>query len=255
MREKILFRSDGNAKMGLGHVFRSLSLIEMLREEYDCTLLIRQPTEQLRLQIDKFFKQVIVLAEEEDWKKEITRICQQHLTGREVIILDGYHFDTTYQKAIAAKGNPVISIDDIPNKRFCSDAILNHGANILPQDYNAAAGTIYYLGLDYSILRNAFREVVKKKRQLPLQNDVFICFGGGDHQNYTLRAIEKSIELLQPNQINVVTGAAYAHQKSLAAYIEQSSVDIRWHSNLSAEEMVAVITQSKIAICPPSTIS
>jgi len=255
MKEKILFRSDGNAQMGLGHVFRSLSLIEMLREDYECHLIIKDPHKNLVTRISRICSHIIDLPAEKTWQQEIQHIISNYLTGKEIIILDGYHFNYDYQKAISSKGNPVISIDDIPNKTFCSDVILNHGANIFPQVYKGKAGTIYYLGLDYAILRSAFRNAAKEKRKLPLKNNIFICFGGGDSHNYTLKAVKKSIDFLNPNQINVVTGAAYNHLESLNKYVANSSINIQHHSNLSAIEMANLIKQAKIAICPPSTIS
>jgi len=42
MIKKILFRADGNYKIGLGHLFRSFALIEMFKDEYECVFLTRQ---------------------------------------------------------------------------------------------------------------------------------------------------------------------------------------------------------------------
>ena len=41
MKQRVYFRADGHAKMGLGHVIRSLALAEMLKEDFDCYFIIR----------------------------------------------------------------------------------------------------------------------------------------------------------------------------------------------------------------------
>ena len=50
-KAKIVFRADGHAKMGLGHVIRSLALADMLKEDFDCHFMIRNPLPALRVQI------------------------------------------------------------------------------------------------------------------------------------------------------------------------------------------------------------
>ncbi len=53
-----------------------------------------------------------------------------------IVVLDGYHFGTNYQKQIKLKGAKLVCIDDMHDKEFVADLIINHIPRITPQDYN-----------------------------------------------------------------------------------------------------------------------
>ena len=40
MKGKLFFRADGNGKIGLGHIVRCLSIIQMVCDYYDCVMIV-----------------------------------------------------------------------------------------------------------------------------------------------------------------------------------------------------------------------
>ncbi|MDB5222992.1 MAG: Spore coat polysaccharide biosynthesis protein predicted glycosyltransferase, partial [Chitinophagaceae bacterium] len=47
-KSHILFRADGNSKIGLGHVYRCLAIAERLSEHFNCYFAIRQQSSELK---------------------------------------------------------------------------------------------------------------------------------------------------------------------------------------------------------------
>jgi spore coat polysaccharide biosynthesis predicted glycosyltransferase SpsG len=45
---KVILRADGNSEIGLGHVYRSLALAEMLNEDFETVFLIKKPLKELK---------------------------------------------------------------------------------------------------------------------------------------------------------------------------------------------------------------
>ena len=42
MAKKIIFRADGNSQVGLGHLYRIFSLIEIAKRDYDYVLVTKE---------------------------------------------------------------------------------------------------------------------------------------------------------------------------------------------------------------------
>lgn len=61
-KRRVIFRADGNSYIGLGHVVRSLALVEMLRsEEFRIVFAIQQPNHLIEKQLREICDGVVVL--------------------------------------------------------------------------------------------------------------------------------------------------------------------------------------------------
>jgi len=112
-KSRVFFRADGSSKIGLGHVIRSLALAEMIEGEFDCSFIIREPLQYLKNQIGKVCANIIELAETTCYTEEAVQISEKFLKSSDIVVLDGYHFNTEYQSILKAKGCYLICIDDI----------------------------------------------------------------------------------------------------------------------------------------------
>lgn len=251
-KPKIYFRADGNAQMGLGHVFRSLALAEMLGGSFDCHFVIRNPLLILKTQILAVCNSIIELPETHDFTTETTYLLSI-INKNEIIVLDGYHFVTDYQKAFKNEGVKVVCLDDIYAYHFVVDAVINHAGGIAKTDYLAENSTKFYLGLQYALLRKPFRGIAKNKVEKP--DNLFICLGGADPKNDTLAILKKVEKTGENNTCYLVVGGAYLHQKSLEKFLEKTTLKVELLSNLSADDMVFYMNQCARAITPPSTVS
>jgi len=253
MKTKIYFRTDGNSQIGLGHLFRSLALADMLRKDFECIFLVRNPLENLIPKIESIAK-LIKLPTPKTNLEEAQHIAQEYISDRDIIVLDGYDFRTVYQKALKKTGCKLVCIDDIHAYYFVADVIINHASGIDKKDYSYPFGTKLYLGLRYLLLQKVFLDAAKNKKNRPANENIFISLGGADTHNHTLTALQ-IIEKKKPTaKCYVVLGQAYKHKLSFFNFVKKSNLDIRYFEGLSAQEMHNCMSACSQAVCPPSTI-
>ncbi|KAA2245345.1 UDP-2,4-diacetamido-2,4,6-trideoxy-beta-L-altropyranose hydrolase [Chitinophaga agrisoli] len=253
MKKRVNFRADGNSSIGLGHVVRSCALAAMLRDDFECHFFIREPSPVLREQILESCQEVHILPADTDYLEEAEKLTGI-LTGEEIVVLDGYNFDTAYQEIIRKTGCKLVCIDDIHAYKFLADVVINHAGGMSREDYDTKPFTQLYLGTEYALLRRDFLEEAKN-RSLAKDKEIFICLGGADINNDLIGILS----FLEANGVkekcNIVLGSAYRHFEELKAMLERTSLQTEVIRNASPKEMIAVMKRSACAICPPSTIS
>lgn len=255
MRKQVFLRADGNTSIGLGHVIRSLSIAEMLYEEFDCHFIIRSPQKAIRELILATCKSIIELSDSDDLLEEAEYLKHQFLHKEVIVVLDGYHFRTAYQKTLKIDSIRLVCIDDICDTHFIADAIINHGASVKQSDYSAEIYTKFYLGLSYAMLRKPFRKVAKTKIKREKIQNVMICFGGADPNNMTLKVLQKLDEIAFKNKIFIILGGVNKHKQVIKHFLNEVDLTYEILSNLGAEEMLSIMKKSAIAITAPSSIS
>ncbi|RMG84288.1 MAG: UDP-2,4-diacetamido-2,4,6-trideoxy-beta-L-altropyranose hydrolase [Bacteroidetes bacterium] len=255
MKTTILFRADGNNQIGLGHIARTLALADMLKLDFDCRFAIQQPDLALIPQIRGYCKDIIRLPQTNLWYEEAHMLCHEFLTGEEIVVLDGYHFDTNYQKILKTKGSKVVYIDDINDFHMAADLVINHAGGIRQHQYSAERYTRFCLGLDYALLRRPFLEAARDRLLPNAQRIAFVCLGGADPKNQTIRVLRKLERAGQIQQVYVVIGSAYKNRETLEKFVSTSRLDIMILENICAERMVDVMRLCPVAITSPSTIA
>ena len=246
-KPKVYIRADGNTEIGLGHIIRSLALANMLKEDFDCIFATRFLTPYIKKEAEVSCVEVTKLPEEGD--KHFSSFLSL-LSGREIVVLDNYFYPTEYQQLIKDKGCKLVCIDDIHDKHFVADVIINHAGGLNRELYSSAPYSALYTGTEYALLRPSF--LSRKKTQ---GDSIFISMGGADKNNDTLNILE----LLNRKNINktcfVIIGDAYLHKTLLYEFCDKTTLNIKILKNLTAEEMSEIMLQCHYAICPPSTIS
>lgn len=240
-KRKIYFRADASATIGYGHFIRTLALADMLKDDFDCTFFTTSPS---AYQIEEMGKvcSYIALTEETKFEDFINL-----LSGDEIVVLDNYFFTTGYQIQIKEKGCKLVCVDDLHNRHFVSDAVLNP-ALLLTSEYDVEPYTKLCLGLEYALLRKPF--IKQGKNVEKVFGRWLIAFGGSDFDNMT----EKYLSFLQGDsrvkEITVIVGDAYKYYDNLKNYTKASI-----YKNLTAEEMSIKMRQAEYAVLPSSTIS
>lgn len=258
MKTKVFLRADGHNKMGLGHVVRSLALAKMLERDFDCQFIVREPSRAIRELIQSEGFPLISLNEKVLVSHEAQFIAHHFLRGHEIAVLDGYHFDTNYQASIRAAAGKLVCIDDIYSTHFVADSIINHTSGIAPTNYSIEDHTDLKLGFEYLLLRQPFLEAAKQRspvQRTPRAKSVFICMGGADPNNWVLEALSACANRSDILECNVVIGSAYQHQEALEEFQEKSLLKINLYSNLNADNMVVLMSNCDMAICPASTVA
>ena len=246
-KPKIYIRADGNLEIGLGHVIRSLALAEMLKEDFDCIFATRFLTDYIHTEALKICVDVINLPETDGHFDAFLSILPEEAT----VVLDNYFFDTDYQIAIKNKGCKLVCIDDIHDRHFVADVVINHAGGVPNTSYSIAPNTCLYLGTDYALLRPEFLNRNGKGKGSAL----LVCLGGADGGNVTLQILKLLEDKQFPHQCYVVIGDAFQSQEDLIEFQQASKLKIAILKNLTAQEMAHVMFKCNYAICPPSTVS
>lgn len=251
---QIFFRADGNSEIGLGHITRSMALAEMLSPEFEAIFLVQNPSKSLKAKITEAYE-LLELPATQNYTTEAEQIAQQYLSSETVIVLDGYHFRTDYQRTLKAAGAKVVCIDDLHAWHFEADAVINHAEGVSPQLYSCEPYTRLFLGIKYALLRYPFREAAKKRTTSKKSvSKVLICFGGADPLNLTSKMTELCLQVSRLMQVHVVLGSAYTFKDKFISFAQSHRV-IQHHENLGAGEMCRLMQTCDVAITPASGIA
>lgn len=247
MKTKVYIRADGNTEIGLGHVIRSLALADMLKDNFDCVFVTRYLSPYIEKEANAICTNVVKLSESDEHFNEFLSI----LRGDEIVVLDNYFYTTDFQKSIRDKGCKLVCIDDIHDKHFVADVVINHAGGITVSDYSVEPYTKCLLGTDYALLRPVFLDAAKQNREISEISEIFICFGGADKYDLTLKTTLAALEINNWKKIHVVIGGAYNH--STLFNLENDKLKI--YRNLTSIEMCDLLKNCQLAIIPASTVS
>lgn len=245
MEAKVYFRVDGNAEIGFGHIFRCIALAEMLATDFSIYFFSKDLPKSVKgLLLENKFKSISI----SDNADFIAR-----LTGEELVVIDNYYFDLSFQDQIKATGASLICIDDLCDRQFNADLIINHAPGIQPQDYKTAAYTQFALGLDYVLLRAPFLNAALGFKNIVDTEKVCICFGGSDPKNLTEKVLKIVSKRPIFTEIHVITGPGYQHSESLNELMNPDHKIVHHHA-ICAEQMIQVMSGCGTAIVPTSGI-
>ena len=234
-KKQILFRADGNSKTGLGHLYRIFALIEMLKVHYDCTLITRADSELVIIPKTYNYKVMpskIDVSNEGKWLSE-------HFKTTEVIIADGYDFDSIYHQQLKKHGFKLIYIDDLTTTKMYADVVVNHSLVVKPENFTAEPYTKFALGPKYAMLRPKFIEISKERKEISTIENVFVSFGGADFFDLTSKSVKALIDIDSIKEIHVLIGAAYKHKEIFT--LENGNNQIIIHKNLPETEVLEVM--------------
>lgn len=253
MRTRIFFRADGNSVKGLGHIVRCLSVIKMIIEQFDCSMIVNNADDVIK----HFINQTCVVKDiEVNSKAEELAVLSTLLACDDLLVIDGYDFDEEYQSGVKKMVNKLIAIDDLADRKFEADVIINHGdINVLPT-YQKLPHTKIYSGFDYLIVRPEFLDAVTQKRQITVVDTAFICMGGADPFNITEKVLDACLRSTFLKKVIIVTGSVYKNKSNLQTLISSADRIIVEHiENADARQIVNSIQQSQIAVSTASSIA
>lgn len=254
MNHLVFIRTDGNEKIGLGHVYRCLALSQILAKNFECCMVVNDnPVVISVIQAHNISLRLIPANIQED--EEIKFLQETVRQKSDILVLDGYQFGANYELACKQAGIKLVVIDDLCRDRFFADILINHGGEMLRSRYREKNQAKLLLGFDYLILRKEFlsRQFIK-----PINSSAgvaFICFGGADPFRVTTKAIQAAFRSGFIKRIIVVAGAAYQDWSSLYKLKEDLKENLEVYKEVNAKQMVKLIADAQLAICPASSIS
>ena len=239
MKKRILFRADAGAEIGYGHFIRTLALADMLKDDFECEFYTQAPSEYQRKECEKVCRLVELPADETRFQ-----LFLDGLRGDEIVVLDNYFYTTEYQKAIKKKGCKLVCIDDMHDKHYVADVVINHGP-VTEDEFECEPYTKLYLGDDYLLLRRPFLVPISNRKR---NNSAVVNLGGADPFKLTDKVVRLLLQAETDYHIIVILG-------DTVFLSEENRAKVEVRSRLSAEQMADLFETSAFGILPGSTVS
>lgn len=180
MRQKpnsICFRCDFGPRYGLGHLMRCIALAEEFQKQMNIQIicLTNKFDEKFFSLLQTSGMEIITFAQKTvGLEFDLTRYVPH--SSNMITLFD--HYDVTFEqmKVYKEKHQNLVAIDDLADRRFKVDIIINQNINSARLNYQRDSATKLLLGSQYALLRKSILEMPKRRKK----GRIFMTFGGGD---------------------------------------------------------------------------
>lgn len=250
--EKILFRVDGNAAVGSGHVRRCLTLAsELRRRGHVCLFVCRHASQSFNGLVSAagfpLFELPDTVAFDEAVDAELViRAVATHAPFAFAVV-DHYQLAWAWERAVRAIAVQMVVIDDLADRVHDCDFLVDvaPGAD---DRYTALVPPTCrtFLGPAYALLRPEFRQLQSTRQTAvgPIDR-LLISFGGVDATNVTEDAIAAVRQALPDVMINAVVTDMSPHREALE---KLASSDVCLQIDVNVENMAEKMMASDLAI-------
>ena len=256
MSNELLIRANASAEIGTGHVMRCLALAQAWqRHGGRAHFLLGQPLAGLEQKLVGAGCVTAVLANSPTLggvADALQTIAYAEQVGAEWVVVDGYHFEATYQETLKQAGLRVLFIDDYgPCNFYSADVVLNQNIYATPALYpHRTAETELLLGCDYALLRQEFRSWLGWRREIaPVAQNLLVTLGGADSDNQSLKVLQGIGLITTPLHVTVLVGAANPHQAILREAAEQLRPLHSIELVQNASDMPKRIASANMGVC------
>jgi UDP-2,4-diacetamido-2,4,6-trideoxy-beta-L-altropyranose hydrolase len=189
----IIIRADGNSKIGMGHVFRTLNLSFILNQKNYRILFLTTNTLVRSLIKKEGFECKLLPSKILDQKKFLTNFYS------DIIILDKKNESTTIINQLKKISKVFFAIDYIGNNKH----LVPFGVNIL---YPKSGSQKNFSGLKYAILNKNFKKFKKINKSV---NSIIILQGGSDTDCFIPKIITALDESQHSFKITAIVGPSF----------------------------------------------
>jgi spore coat polysaccharide biosynthesis predicted glycosyltransferase SpsG/CMP-N-acetylneuraminic acid synthetase len=205
---RVLFRADGGAELGMGHVFRSLAIANALRERAhaDVAFLMRTDLPDGIRTVERHGYEVLRIGGDPDDVLARVRGFEPSILINDLRTLPG-----DYLRALSHLGTTTVNLVDTPGDLETTEHYEHLIVSVMKGDRETPDG--FYAGPEYAILREQFlgRPKVVRERARTL----LLSFGGSDPQGLTVQATRALASLPPEIEIVAVAGPAFAFHREL----------------------------------------
>ncbi len=256
---RLVFRADGNAQIGLGHVMRLLALAEIASDSFQRIFITRADlplstqAEVRAVGAELIMLPPMPLAQEAHW------LATELLKPTDTVVLDGYDFDFAYQTTIRAACGALVYLDDLVAFPQVADVVLNPAGGVDITRYDVRrAGAQVLTGPMWAPMRGPFRAAATLLTVPAPVGAVLLCLGGADLANRTLAIARQLVQVAGIEELHVAVGGAYSHYEELAKWVATESVSfaaqVVVHHALSADAFCELLQSCGSALLSASTV-
>ncbi len=237
----LVFRADGNERIGAGHIMRCLSWAENTEEE---SVFVVADEKFITLIEEKGFKAICLNTNYENMESELS-IISVTIEDLDVscFYVDSYYVTKIYlnelKRICNRKNAKLVYVDDRAEFAYPCDILLNY--NIFAPDWRKKYCELYddvgvpemWLGMEYLPLRKEFLNVPMRTIKNDI-TDIFVSTGGADPYHIALKMIENVIsneELIKDIVFHFVLGSMNL-DKSKIYKLSKKNKNISLHENV-----------------------
>ncbi len=229
-KKKIVFRVDGDRNIGLGHVYRTITLAKRMAFNHDIYFVMDEKKKMGIEKVSEYHFDIRLFSDEKHVKEIISDI------NPDVVVNDILDTEKEYVKFLKNKGCSVVNFEDMGEGAEEADVVINalYENSYPPENH--------FYGYKYICLRDEFYIFPKKTVKEDVDR-ILITFGGTDPNNLTMKTL-KAVEELDSKDINfnVILGLGCSEKKSINKYISHLikkgfSISLKENVSMMAKEM------------------
>lgn len=208
---RIVFRTEGNHRQGMGDLWGSLSLADECARQGDVPLVVISGGEEaLAILHDRGYEYRV--AESPRAEEVILRVVRP-----DVVVVNKLGSPPDYITWLRQFVDMVVTVDDVGNGARCADLRINP----LYHMDGAAAGP------QYVTLRREFREGHFRDRTIrQAANELLVTQGGSDTSGFTPRILRALETMKWQPRCTVAIGPAFRHHAELGFAVRASTLDL-----------------------------
>lgn len=246
----IVFRADGGASIGYGHLMRCLTLAaEFSARGHVVRFLSRSlPGAPLDLITRHGFALCQLPAITDPEHDAVLCTAELEKQPAALLIVDSYALDAVWERRVRGHVSCLAAIDDIADRRHDCDVLIDQN---LHQDPAAryvglvAPGTLTLLGPRFALLRPEFaraREVTAPRRGRI--DRIVVFYTGGDDKGETMKALTALAQWRADIEVDVVVGAAHPGRAEISAFCSQRG----WHYHCQIDYMARLLAAADLVL-------
>ena len=266
---KVVVRTDASEKIGSGHLMRTLTLAEKLRDNRCEVIFVCRELEGnlcdyvekrgfglIRIawnksdstQIDRESEYASWLAVSLEREIKETKKALSSIGPIDWLIVDHYALGQQWERVMRPLVGAIMVIDDLANRPHDCDLILDQNLDPdLEQRYDSLtpAIAVKLLGPQYALLREEFRRarVAGIRSRMELKR-VLLCFGGVDFTNETGKGLE-ALAPFSELEIDLIVGT---RNPNLVALKQQIADDLRVTLHTHVTNMAELMNRADLAL-------
>jgi UDP-2,4-diacetamido-2,4,6-trideoxy-beta-L-altropyranose hydrolase len=224
----LIIRADASIAIATGHVMRCLALAQTWQDAGGTVVFAMAestPAIDRRLRFEGMeIVQLEASPNSPQDARELSALARHRLATW--IVVDGYRFDSEYQRLLKNAGLKLLLVDDLGQcERYSADLVLNQNVHASEPIYvSREAHTRVLLGPRFAMLRRDFRRWSNWQRKInPNGRKVLVTMGGSDPDNVTAVVLE-ALHAVKIDGLEVVAvlGGSNPHIDFLERFANQS---------------------------------
>jgi UDP-2,4-diacetamido-2,4,6-trideoxy-beta-L-altropyranose hydrolase len=224
----VVFRADGSANIGLGHIMRCLTLAGSLKARgAEAVFVTKGYSESVPSIIRRGGFECFLIPPGCTSLEDLDFLLKAaDEKASRIAVCDGYFMDEAYFAAIKSAGFKLLVIDDLADRCLPADLVLNQNVYAAPEMYEGLTDAKLLLGTDFAIIRREFAEARPMRKPAGIVREVLVTLGGSDPANQTLKVLRALCGMDGDFRVTAVLGAANGHIERIRAFASKSGRDI-----------------------------